>query len=96
MKRSDIRKMRGTKFSNVEEKRVNHIASEQKRRLNIKLAYAELNSLLPESYSVHIDQANSEVNILSAVSAFIHDQHENQKKLLREINEKAGKLGKKY
>ena len=30
-----------------EEKRLNHIASEQKRRQNIKLAYDQLNALIP-------------------------------------------------
>ena len=42
-----------------EEKRLNHIASEQKRRQNIKLAYDQLTELVPSLSASSLDPASS-------------------------------------
>ncbi|KAL4909869.1 hypothetical protein BDW74DRAFT_143910 [Aspergillus multicolor] len=71
-----------------QEKKNNHIASEQKRRAAIREGFDRLTELVPGLEG----QGRSESIVLKKTVDFIHEQIEERKKLIAEIERRGGNI----
>ncbi|KAI9730387.1 MAG: hypothetical protein M1834_005897 [Cirrosporium novae-zelandiae] len=69
-----------------QEKKTNHIASEQKRRAAIRDGFDRLTELVPGIEG----QGRSEGMVLKKTAEFMRDQLEARKRLIREVEDRGG------
>ena len=75
-----------------EQKKANHIASEKKRRNNIREQYDKLAAMTPGMGG----QARAEGKVLEAAVKFCHAQKKERERLIHEIESKGGVVDKKW
>ncbi|KAH7326462.1 helix-loop-helix DNA-binding domain-containing protein [Stachybotrys elegans] len=75
-----------------EEKKQNHIASEQKRRQAIRDGFDRLTELVPGLEG----QGRSEGHVLTQTNEFIRDQLRRRAQLIEDIEKRGGQVDEKY